>query len=72
MRSDNIINHPPVSRNRDLSQLLAALRIAERQGVGVDRMYGDMIRHGHPSPVIEELDGVAVRTVLAGERPDLG
>lgn len=72
VRSDNIINHPPVSRNKDLSQLLATLRIAERQGVGVDRMFADMIRHGHPSPVIEELDGVAVRTVLAGERPDLG
>jgi ATP-dependent DNA helicase RecG len=72
VRSDNIINHPPISRNKDLSQLLATLRIAERQGVGVDRMFADMIRHGHPSPVIEELDGVAVRTVLAGERPDLG
>jgi ATP-dependent DNA helicase RecG len=61
-----------VSRNQDLSQLLATRRIAERQGVGVDRMFADMIRHGHPSPVIEELDGVAVRTVLAGERPDQG
>ena len=72
VRSDNIINHPPVSRNQDLSRLLATLRIAERQGVGVDRMFADMVRHGHPSPVIEELDGVAVRTVLAGERPDQG
>src|SRR5699024_955589 len=72
VRSDNIINHPPVSRNKDLSHLLATLRIAERQGVGVDRMFADMIRHGHPSPVIEEVDGVSVRTVLAGERPDLG
>src|SRR5699024_5777469 len=66
------INHPPVSRNKDLSHLLATLRIAERQGVGVDRMFADMIRHGHPSPVIEEVDGVSVRTVLAGERPDSG
>lgn len=70
VRADNIINHPPVSRNRDLSTVLATLRIAERQGVGVDRMFADMIRHGHPLPAIEELDGVAVRTVLAGERPD--
>lgn len=50
VRSDNIINHPPVSRNKDLSQLLATLRIAERQGAGVDRMFADMIRHGHPLP----------------------
>ena len=72
VRSDNIINHPPVSRNRELSGLLATLRIAERQGVGVDRMYADMIRYGHPVPAIDELDGIAVRTVLAGERPDMG
>lgn len=72
VRSDNTINHPPVSRNKDLSQVLATLRIAERQGVGVDRMFADMIRHGHPLPVIEEVDGLAVRTVLAGERPDPG
>lgn len=71
VRPDNIINHPPVSRNRELSGLLATLRIAERQGVGVDRMYADMIRYGHPMPAIDELDGVAVRTVLAGERPDM-
>lgn len=72
VRSDNIINHPPASRNKELSQLLATLRIAERQGIGVDRMYADMIRYGHPLPVIEEVDGVAVRTVLAGEHPDPG
>lgn len=35
VRSDNIINHPPVSRNKELSQLLATLRIAERQGVEI-------------------------------------
>lgn len=72
VRSDNIINHPPVSRNKELSNVLATLRIAERQGVGVDRMYADMIRYGHPLPAIEELDGIAVRAVLAGERPDTG
>lgn len=72
VRPENIINHPPVSRNKDLSQLLATLRIAERQGVGVDRMFGDMIRAGHPTPVIDEVDGVMVRTVLAAERADEG
>lgn len=72
VRPDNIINHHPVSRNREFSNLLASLRIAERQGVGVDRMYADMIRYGHSAPTIDDVDGVAVRTVLAGESPDLG
>src|SRR5699024_6425215 len=72
VRPENIINHPATSRNKDLSLLLADLRIAERQGIGVDRMYADMIRYGHPTPSIEEVAGGSVRTVLAAERPDLG
>lgn len=70
VRADNIINHPPKSRNTSLSSVLAALRIAESQGIGVDRMFGDMVRLGHPLPTIAELDGNRVLAVLAGERPD--
>lgn len=47
------------------------LRVAESQGVGVDRMYGDMLRLGHPAPTIQEQDGSRVLVVLAGERPDV-
>ena len=71
VRSDNIINHPPKSRNTALSSLLAHLRVAERQGIGVDRMFGDMVRLGHALPTIEEQDGRAVLAVLAGEVPDV-
>jgi ATP-dependent DNA helicase RecG len=71
VRTENIINHPPVSRNRELSSALATLCIAERQGIGVDRMFGDMIRLGYPEPAIRELDGTCVLTVLVGERRDV-
>ncbi|GMA41748.1 RNA-binding domain-containing protein [Mobilicoccus caccae] len=70
VRPDNIINHPPISRNTSLSAALALLRVAERQGIGVDRMFGDMIRVGHPLPDITEVDGRSVLAVLAGENPD--
>ncbi|VEI13519.1 ATP-binding protein [Trueperella bialowiezensis] len=69
---ENIINHPPHSRNPLLSEALAKLRIAERQGIGVDRMYGEMLRLGHRAPEFTEHDGASVLVVLAGENPDEG
>lgn len=70
--SDNIINHPSTSRNAALTRILAVLHVAERQGIGVDRMFVDMLRMGHPQPEIVELDGARVLTVLTGAQPDMG
>lgn len=53
----NIITHPSQSRNTALTQLLADLRIAEREGIGVDRMVREMVRMGYSRPVIREIDG---------------
>lgn len=70
--ADNIITHPSRSRNRALSELLASLRVAEREGIGVDRMVSDMVSVGHPAPVIEEVPGSYVRAELIGDDLDLG
>lgn len=67
---DNILTHPSRSRNTSLAELLASLRVAEREGVGVDRMFRDMVRLGHEPPTIEELDGPYVRTTLIGGEAD--
>lgn len=67
---DNIITHPSVPRYPRLAQTLAKLRIAERQGIGVDRMHRDMLALGLPAPVIEQLPGPLVRTTLLGGEPD--
>lgn len=67
---ENIITHPSRSRNRALAELLAALRIAEREGIGVDRMVGDMVRRGQQPPQIEEIPGPAVRVTLVGDDID--
>lgn len=68
--SANIITHPSQSRNRALSELLAALRVAEREGVGVDRMVKEMLRLGHRSPEIQEIEGPFVRVSLVGDAAD--
>ncbi|WP_277209348.1 ATP-binding protein [Isoptericola croceus] len=67
---ENIITHPSRSRNRSLAELLAALRIAEREGIGVDRMVGDMVRRGNPQPEIVEISGPSVRTLLTSDDVD--
>ena len=50
---------------------MAALGLAEREGIGVDRMVRDMLAIGRPAPVIAEVDGPYVRVVLLGGDPDI-
>ena len=66
----NIITHPAVPRHRNLSEAMAALGLAEREGIGVDRMVRDMLAIGRPMPVIAEVEGPYVRVVLLGGSPD--
>jgi ATP-dependent DNA helicase RecG len=65
INSGNIITHPSRSRHGALTALLAALRVAEREGIGVDRMVRDMIRVGLAPPLVEKVDGPMVRTALS-------
>lgn len=67
---ENIITHPSQARNRALAELFASLRIAEREGVGVDRMVRDMIAVGYPPPAISEVSGPYVRAALLGDSLD--
>jgi ATP-dependent DNA helicase RecG len=68
--SSNIITHPSQPRNRSLAEMLAALRIAEREGIGVDRMVRELVRFGFKSPSIRETEGPHVRASLVGGVPD--
>jgi len=68
---DNIITHPSEPRYRSLSEIMASLRVAEREGIGVDRMVREMIRVGYPPPQIEELTGPRVRAALVGGHVDV-
>lgn len=66
----NIITHPSQSRNRALTELLRALRVAEGEGIGVDRMVGEMIRLGHAQPSIRQIEGPFVRASLVADVRD--
>ncbi len=66
----NIITHPAVPRYRSLAESMAALRLAEREGIGVDRMVSDMLSVGLPEPEISEVTGPFVRVSLIGGDPD--
>jgi ATP-dependent DNA helicase RecG len=51
----NIITHPAVPRYRSLAETVATLRLAEREGIGVNRMVADMLALGRPGPEISEM-----------------
>lgn len=68
--ADNVLTQR-FARYPALSDLLRALRLVDRQGVGVDRMYREMIVLGHRPPHISEIAGPRVRTTLSGGPPVL-
>ncbi|MGH3830893.1 MAG: DUF5635 domain-containing protein [Pseudonocardiaceae bacterium] len=57
------------ARHPALADLFRALGLVEKQGLGVDRMYREMVALGHRPPVIVEDPGPQVRTRLVGGEP---
>ncbi|MCY4621851.1 MAG: putative DNA binding domain-containing protein [bacterium] len=66
----NIITHPATPRYRTLAEAMSALRLAEREGIGVDRMITDMLSLGQRPPEFYEIAGPYVRVVMIGGNPD--
>ena len=66
----NIITHPSTPRHRALAEAANKLHLTEREGIGVDRMFVDLLAMGRPRPEISEEPGPMVRTTLAGGDPD--
>ncbi|MGH8909612.1 MAG: DUF5635 domain-containing protein [Egibacteraceae bacterium] len=52
-----------------LADLFRALGLVEKQGLGIDRMYREMIVLGHRPPTLAEEAGPRVRVRLAGGEP---
>ena len=57
------------ARHPALADVFRALGLVEKQGLGVDRMYREMVGLGHRPPVIVEEPGPRVRTRLVGGEP---
>jgi ATP-dependent DNA helicase RecG len=66
--ADNVLTQR-YARYPALSDLFRALRLVEKQGIGVDRMFREMIALGHRPPTIVEQPGPRVRTRLVGGDP---
>ncbi len=54
---------------RPLADLFRALGLVEKQGLGVDRMYREMVTLGHRPPLIVEDGGPRVHMRLVGGHP---
>lgn len=67
---DRLIATSSITRNPKLSQAMRGMGLGEREGVGVDTMYAEMLRAGHDAPVIVEDTGSVVVT-LHGGAPDV-
>lgn len=52
-----------------LADLLRALGLVDKRGIGVDRMYREMVSLGHRPPSITETPGPRVRARLRGGQP---
>jgi len=63
-----VLTAPSRTRNPLLGDVLRSLRVAEREGTGVDRMFIELVRLGHSPPSFSERDG-GVRVALRGGVP---
>ncbi|MGO2647010.1 MAG: DUF5635 domain-containing protein, partial [Brevibacterium aurantiacum] len=66
--ADNVLTQR-FSRYPALADASRALGLVDKQGVGVDRMYREMVTIGHRPPLLVEEPGPRVRVRLAGGQP---
>ncbi len=66
---DNILTTSSRPRNPQLANAVRVLGLAEEAGVGVDRMYREMVSVGHEPPIFEE-SSAEVRVSLLGGAPN--
>ncbi|HEX6074608.1 MAG TPA: ATP-binding protein, partial [Micromonosporaceae bacterium] len=66
---DNILSTSSRPRNTRLTRAVRILGLAEEAGVGVDRMYREMVRVGHQPPQFAE-EADRVRVTLLGGAPN--
>ena len=70
LTADALISAPSRTRNRVLGDALRGIRLAEREGMGIDKMFVALISTGHGPPEVVERDG-GVRVTMVGGAPVL-
>jgi ATP-dependent DNA helicase RecG len=66
----NILRHPHRARFRSLFDTFRRLGLVEQVGLGVDRMFREMLRDGREAPRIRE-DIDSVQVTLIGDEPNV-
>lgn len=66
---DTVLSAPSRPRNQVLAGAMRGLGVAERAGVGIDRMFAEMTMLGHEPPVFEA-DDYRVTVRMVGGPPD--
>lgn len=67
---DNILHHPPATRNPCLVRALVRLRLVNRSNLGMERIFSALAMEGKPPPEIEDAGGAVRLTFRAsGIRP---
>ena len=62
----NLLVHEPKPRNPRLYNAAKRIGLVEKTGRGVDRIFYDQLRCGHPAPSYARTDADAVRVVMHG------
>ncbi len=70
VQPDRLLTTPSRPRNPALAHALHVLGLAEREGVGIDAIFLQMLQNGHAEPAIVE-DAGDVLCVLSGGRTNL-
>lgn len=68
VNADNVLTQR-FSRSPALADALRAMGLVDKQGIGVDRMYREMVTLGHRPPLVVEEPGPRIRTRLVGGHP---
>lgn len=61
---ENILTHPPRPRFPSLAAAMRSVGLAEQHGLGVDRMFKEMIRSGRSVPTVTESKGANPDTTV--------
>jgi ATP-dependent DNA helicase RecG len=70
VKPDNILHHPPVTRNRYLVEtILLATRLVNRQNLGVPRIFRALLEEAKEPPTFDEI-GQTVRVTFPGQKVD--
>lgn len=69
---ENILTHPPKPRFPSLAAAMRSVGLAEQYGLGVDRMFKEMIRSGRSVPTLSVSEGDSPETTVrfAGGPPN--